>query len=451
MITRDIELQDAILDLLDNCIDGIRRIGAKGGHKPYAGRYAHITFDETHFSIEDNCGGIPLDIAKTSAFRMGRPADAKDPKKGSIGVYGIGMKRAIFKMGENCVVHSHTKGATFEVEIDKHWLEDDNNWKLEFKTVTAKLKKHGTRITVTDLRKGIKDQLAKGSHFEKEVFPKAVQAAYSLLIEKGFEVKVNGEVIAPDLPSLLWESPGPENKTDLKIRPYIYKAHIDGVDISLAVGFYRPLASTSEEDSAADRRYDSDKAGWTVVCNDRVVLSCDQTAATGWGRAGVPKYHTQFIAIAGYVEFYSQKHPSLLPMTTTKRGVDLSSKIYDTVRERMQEGIKYFTKFTNDWKGREDKQKAMFSRAQRLSLPQVCSIAEKHLRFSKIRGDPHQQHVPPHLPQQPKEITEKRISFMRPIRQIKEVSVFLFDKRDAKLADIGAECFDRTLKQAQKK
>ena len=101
MITRDIELQDAILDLLDNCVDGIRRIGAKSGDKPYTGRYAHITFGQDQFCIEDNCGGIPIATARDYAFRMGRPVDANVPPKGTIGVYGIGMKRAIFKMGQH--------------------------------------------------------------------------------------------------------------------------------------------------------------------------------------------------------------------------------------------------------------------------------------------------------------------------------------------------------------
>jgi hypothetical protein len=453
MITRDIELQDAILDLLDNCIDGIRRTGAKSGAKPYAGRYAYITFDEKHFSIEDNCGGIPIKDAREYAFRMGRPVGAGTPKKGTIGVYGIGMKRAIFKMGQNCLVHSHTNGATFEVEINKEWLNDDHNWELEDKTAVPKLKDYGTQITVTELRPSIKDQFSSGSHFEKEVFPKAVQSAYSFLIAKGFEVKVNGEPIKPDLPSLLWETPGPEKRAGSKIRPYVYEASLDGVSVFLAVGFWRPLATASEEENLFERRYASDRAGWTVVCNDRVVLSCDQTHATGWGRAGVPKYHTQFIAIAGYVEFYSDKHPEHLPMTTTKRGVDVSSKIYDTVRERMQEGMKLFTKFTNDWKGREAEQKEMFRRAQPLSLQEVRHLADKHLKFASIQGEKDQaqkQAVPP-LPQRPKDVTEKRISFVRPVRQIKATSLFLFDRDDAKPAEVGAECFDRTFKQARSK
>ena len=42
---------------------------------------------------------------------------------------------------------------------------------------------------------------------------------------------------------------------------------------------------------------------------------------TSWGEAGVPKYHTQFIAISGLVEFRSTD-PRKLPTTTTKREIE---------------------------------------------------------------------------------------------------------------------------------
>ena len=73
MLTRDIDLKDAILDLLDNCIDGIQRTtrGEEPSDMPYEGFWANIEVSETAFKIEDNCGGIPLDVAERYAFRMG--------------------------------------------------------------------------------------------------------------------------------------------------------------------------------------------------------------------------------------------------------------------------------------------------------------------------------------------------------------------------------------------
>jgi hypothetical protein len=439
MITRDIELQDAILDLLDNCVDGIRRNGKAKGDKPYAGYYAHITFSEGSFVIEDNCGGIPLDIAKKYAFMMGRPAEHKDSKAGTIGVYGIGMKRAIFKMGQSCVVHSHTKQHTFEVEITKQWLADDTDWVLEAIEKKPLLKHLGTRITISDLHPIIGSEFAEGSEFTKK-FAGIVRDAYSLLLEKGFAVTVNKVPVAPKLPTLLWDR---STKGDA-LRPYIYEAEIDGVSVFLAVGF-REKPETREE-SEAKPKYRTEDAGWTIVCNDRAVLAYDKTRQTGWGWGGVPSYHTQFIAITGFVIFDGD--PLSLPMTTTKRGVDGNSPLYTTVRERMQSGLLDFTKFTNDWKGIDVSH--LFEKADSVSLTDIRRLADKgKVKFNTVKGEGKQRQALPHLPERPKDVTDKLISFRKPIKDIKAVSQLLFETEDRKPADVGAECFDFVLRKVK--
>ena len=66
--------------------------------KPYEGFNAKITFNENSFSISDNCGGIPWSLHEY-AFRMGNARKERDNNLPTVGVYGIGMKRAIFKIG----------------------------------------------------------------------------------------------------------------------------------------------------------------------------------------------------------------------------------------------------------------------------------------------------------------------------------------------------------------
>ena len=53
MLTKDIELEDAVLDLLDNCVDGaLRSVKNQTDHeRPYEGYYAELTFSGTGFSI----------------------------------------------------------------------------------------------------------------------------------------------------------------------------------------------------------------------------------------------------------------------------------------------------------------------------------------------------------------------------------------------------------------
>src|SRR5581483_9558264 len=100
--------QDALLDLLDNCVDGIIRSGGNrtAGAKPYEGFKAAITLEKDYFSIEDNCGGIPIKVAQDTAFALGRPTTPIDAPTATVGIYGIGMKRAIFKLGSEALVES---------------------------------------------------------------------------------------------------------------------------------------------------------------------------------------------------------------------------------------------------------------------------------------------------------------------------------------------------------
>jgi hypothetical protein len=78
MLTRDISLADAILDLVDNCLDGALRI-ANGGDVDYSQHFVEISLSDEFFSIQDNCGGIPRDVARNYAFKMGRePDDDRD-------------------------------------------------------------------------------------------------------------------------------------------------------------------------------------------------------------------------------------------------------------------------------------------------------------------------------------------------------------------------------------
>src|SRR4051812_6075156 len=129
MLTRDIDLQDAILDLIDNCIDGIQRqlTSAKPRNldKPYGGFAAQLTISSKRFAIEDNCGGIPRSKAETEAFRLGRPANHKRENLPTVGVYGIGMKRAIFKMGRKAEVTTVSDGKAFKVSISPEWMQSD--------------------------------------------------------------------------------------------------------------------------------------------------------------------------------------------------------------------------------------------------------------------------------------------------------------------------------------
>lgn len=446
MLTRDIKLEDAILDLLDNCVDGILRSGGSGETDSYEGFSAEITFSSDTFSIHDNCGGIPWALHEY-AFRMGRaPERPTDDAPGSVGVYGIGMKRAIFKIGRQCLISTRNGDDQYEVAIDPDWIADESQWRIPVQSADYKGEEDGTTIVIGDLYSGISEMFGERSaSFESEL-RRMVSTHYAYIIDKGFEVSINGEPVKPRTTKIIHDNRSAAGSN--AIRPFVFRTSSDGVEVYLAVGFTRPIPSQSELlDEQQAPRYSSADAGWTVLCNDRAVLYCDKSELTGWGEAGVPRYHTQFIAISGVVEFRSDD-PWKLPMTTTKRGIDGSSPLYLQVKNKMREGMKVFTDYTNRWKGRADESAKHVRRGKALSLDEL-KVRTEELSFNRTRSRPLGEQHKPRLPMPPRiEPTMRRISFVKEVSKINEVAEYIGDSA-LEPSEVGESCFDTIYEEAQ--
>jgi hypothetical protein len=449
MLTRDIELEDAILDLLDNCVDGaLRSTGYQpDAQRPYEGYWADLKFAANEFSISDNCGGISNTV-RQSAFRLGRPPTSKTDKNlPTVGIYGIGMKRAIFKLGYTCTIETHTKTTGFQVDISKEWLRAEGLWDIPVKELPGKTKP-GTTITVRDLRDDVRESFGSSGAFDSIFRPKVAEY-YSLLIDKGFEVRIEGQPVKPmsitlrstDLTAFASENGAPG------IAPYIYEGNSEGVRVNVAVGFYSPYNIDPDEEPTKGK---SEEAGWTVICNDRVVLSRDKTLLTGWGD-GAPNYHPQFRQIAGVVEF-SSKNPELLPITTTKRGVDGQNLIYLQTRKKMRDGLLIFTSFTNTLKEMAEEERTAYFRAAAPSSLRTLKQESKKLtaaQWTSERGGFHGRSFRPPLPKV-KDSGIRKMVFSRKIDAIKEVAAVLFEDSDQKPSDVAAEAFDEILRQTGK-
>ena len=444
MLTRDIALSDAILDLLDNCVDGILRSKiTKEGNVPYISYRADITINKDCFIIEDNCGGIPW-TNREYAFKLGRPADRQINNDSTIGTYGIGMKRAIFKMGEHAAVYTKTNDTAYKVIIDKPWLTGES-WELPLDVEGNDLSESGTKIVVTDLLPGVSAQFMDND-FLKDL-KKQISSLYAFILAKGFCVKVNGEIINGRPTQLIFSE-------ETNIKPYIYKDQIDDVEVFLAVGFTRPIPSPEEiDENDESASYSSLDAGWTIVCNDRAVLYCNRDELTGWGEAGIPQYHTQFIAISGIVEFRC-KNAQKLPMTTTKRGIDASSRLYLQVKNKMREGMKLFITYTNRWKKDWEEGKNKFSRDHEAVT--ISGLKQKIIDndIELIDRQDGSAIFMPKLPMPPQEDSGRvKISFSTQRDNPRIVARYIYGEDDANRHtnnEVGEDCFKYFLKKADK-
>lgn len=457
MLTRDIRLEDAILDLLDNCVDGILRSGlgkaAKDKKTPYKGFWAHIKFDKGNFEISDNCGGIPWSLHKY-AFTMGREADPNRPKDapGTVGAYGIGMKRAIFKMGKQCSISTRNEKDAYDVEISPDWIEKKGDWELPVEPSNAPLKYQGTTIIVGTLHPSIADRFSIDREDLQTTLQKTVETHYAAIIDKGLEIKINDVLMKERPVRLLFTTGKPKStKTPKAIRPFMFKCKTeDGVEVFLAVGFTRPIPDPDDsENEQVQKRYAAEDAGWTIICNDRAVVYCDRSELTGWGEAGVPRYHNQFIAISGIVEFKGDS--SKLPTTTTKRDVDASSRLYLQVKNKMRDGMRIFTDYTNKWKNDLDESRKYIEAGVPLSLDQI-KAESVHLVFNATtKSVPPGLQYKPELPMPRKlDFRQRRISYVKPVEEVKRVAEYLFGESDASPSTVGEECFDLILKDAPK-
>ncbi|MCP5352048.1 MAG: ATP-binding protein [Chromatiales bacterium] len=340
MITRDIGLQDCIFDLIDNSLDGAINGGARrtddSGTKKFEGYWCRLTISGDKFEITDNCGGISLADAVDYAFHFGRPPKKpEDSTSGPhIGLYGIGMKRALFKMGKSILVKSHADHS-FKVRIDVDEWAQKSDWDFDLDPIETSATK-GTEISVEALRSGPKGEFADPVFINQLISD--IAKYYSFFLLDGFEIKVNERPIKP-------YSFRMSKSDDIVPRNERYEDS-NGLSVWITAGLAGEL---QDEDSDST---DPERAlwGWYVLCNDRVVLAGDKTEKTGWGTGTgsdkFPAWHTQYNGFLGIVRFYSDDSNNL-PWTTTKRDLDPTNQSYRQALVRMKAVAREFIYYTN--------------------------------------------------------------------------------------------------------
>jgi len=400
MITRDISLEACVLDLIDNSVDGATRSsderpsGAKApkphplssGGTRYKGYKIDVKCSPSAFRISDNCGGIPVMIASEYAFNFGRdPLEHTDADtEAGIGIYGIGMKRALFKMGRRFAIQSHTDSDAFAMDVDvNEWASKPHEWDLKLTVAKQPGKDPGTVIEVADLRPGVKQEF-ETSGFTTRLIDAAART-YAAFLDQGLEMKVNGSLVKPTDFTFL-DGQGFRPLHD-RYTESTALASGKGKKTDVAVEVWAGAASGTNG-SRPDVGEDDDTSlwGWYVLCNNRVVLSADKTERTGWGLSPFPQWHPQYNGFIGIVSFRSDE-PYALPWTTTKNDIDIDSVIYRKARARMQSAAREYIKYSRVRKanpeGAKKKERVALSvkltdlaKPQHMKTPQILNTTQ---------------------------------------------------------------------------
>ena len=430
MITRDITLEDSILDLIDNSIDG----ASTCEHNPpinlenevdLSKYQILITANPDEFRIVDNCGGMTLDDAADYAFTFGRRTDELHADY-SIGVYGIGMKRAAFKLGRIINVRSTyledgTDQFSFVVPINvDQWMEtDEPPWDFDI-DVADNLDETGVDIYVQELTRDAQISFDNPEFIEN--LRRTIARHYSLYLNLGLQISVNDRPIT-GVPIKLRQS---KDFVPMRDQYDVDSADQNGTERkTVSVEIIAGMAAPPPETTEPDEKIDPDKMfGWYIACNGRIVLAADRTSISGWGTSDWPQWHYQYVGFIGVVLF-TASNASWLPLTTTKRSVNLSSDVFLNARSRMREASKRWIAYTNERKRDLMKAKEIESRAVAISLENITkqSIVQ--------------------LPLIPKKTVERRanVNYSVPVSRMKKLARE-FGSTQMSYRDVGLESFD---------
>jgi hypothetical protein len=324
LITRDITLADAILDLIDNSINAAivpmadRLQTADNYQQLFTSRtkpqvHIEIKVGSAKISVADDASGIDLETALHDMFKFGTE-DGHQDSSDRLSVYGIGLKRAIFKCGNRIrIVSDHRKGG-FELYLPdvKRWArtpEKNDLWELPITArPPAEKLECGTIVTITELHDEVLRRIDNGLFLPQ--LRERIARTYSFFIGRIVEISLNGSQIEADRFEI------GDN--------YESKRFKSGkVTCNVTAGIAITTGGTFRQRNS----------GWYVFCNGRAVIFANTGTLTGWG-AGLPIFQAKHRPFIGTV-FFVSTDPEQLPWTTTKSSVNEDNPIWQEALSHM--------------------------------------------------------------------------------------------------------------------
>ncbi|KPY93153.1 Uncharacterized protein ALO43_02869 [Pseudomonas tremae] len=331
-LTRDISVEACIFDLIDNSIDAARntmfKINPELGEsilpESYSGYKITIFMSGDVFSIEDNCGGIAIPHLEKSVLRFGE----RSAHNLGIGVFGVGLNRAIFRIGRQTNLDTDTglECSVLEFNTEEYLATEDWDIKAERHPSRGIV---GTKISISAFTNET-SQLFAGRDWVRDIMLEAGRR-YGRFIDKGLLININNDDVDSHIVRIRPDSPYGIDSKFFKVSGDI------SVFIESGQHLHHRFSAEPDYNKSKNTVLTADY-GWNVFCNERAVLISDRTRKSGW----LTKFHSEFYGFVGHV-YFTCKDPSRLPWNTTKSDVDLNNVAYHAALDDM-------TKFALNWR-----------------------------------------------------------------------------------------------------
>ena len=269
-----------------------------------------IDIDQEQIVVSDDARGMGKENAY-KALVLG-----ESTKQNKLGEFGIGMKSAASSIGKTFVIMTTIKGSTDEYVFyhnEEEW-ESDSGWKKKLGTRKCEKNKHGTIITITELKKPIRSYLIKEIRED-------ISRRYKPFLKKGaVNISVNGQ-------------PCKHQKEDLIYGPIEFKIKLRSGNI--IYGWYGLL---KEGSNTGFYGFETFKKGKMVTIYDKIGFNPHPEAR----------------------QIYGEIHMNHVPWSFNKLNFDKESSEFIEVVKAMEEELKDLLKKARS----KDREKAVTKRVE---------------------------------------------------------------------------------------
>lgn len=329
-LTKDVTTLEAIFDLVDNSIDAARDMliknkcvrGKDNLPVTYDGFYVCIRIDEDSIRILDNCSGIDRETLTKSALYTNKPSNHEY----GIGLYGIGLKRSLLKMGTDFSFYVDDGTEGFKARFNNRGIGGGKDDQVYADVISTK-RRRKSLFNVCNLKNEIKNDLHNKRWFTNAVSEFSLR--YAIYVQKGFNIILHH--VKNNVREKI-QSVAPSLRTQCEFPPTQQVIKFDGVDVIIETGIHNEYTFPGEDNySLANNRKLTDYFGIYFSCNDRVIVSASTEKSHGWKT----KWHSEYNGYVCWVKFVS-KDAALLPWNTAKTGLRTDSSLFLSVRDLLQ-------------------------------------------------------------------------------------------------------------------
>ncbi|HDO1321267.1 ATP-binding protein [Aeromonas sp. SG16] len=373
-LTTDIELTDALFDLIDNSIDAARDMILSDKHvkyddyglpADYSGYQIILRFTDDSITVKDNCSGFDEHTLTNAAFITGK----RSSHEFGIGHYGLGLKRALLKAGQNFGLVTDNGVSRYRALFDSTFFSANEKNKIPAKKYPSKNNSY-TVFTVSGLFKDIKHQIKDNAWFNYAIEKLSVR--YGIFIQKGLSITVIKSIsgscstrkIQSAIPSLRLGTPLPPFSDRLSA--------YDGLDVFFDVGVHHGYRFSGEADHDTKQNgLISETYGLYFISNDRVIVDASIDKKHGF----TTSWHNEYSGFICLVRMVGN-NPGKLPWNTAKTELKLGSTIFLGIKDKVEVLAKKY----------RSNAKFIIKTWKEIKQDSSISAENKKLKFAELTG-----------------------------------------------------------------